>query len=105
MSALPFDAKRPDEVEVFAFDFRRMLATGETIVTKSVKAVLADDATEASVAGMVTGPATESGGVVSQLVAGGTDGVTYTLLCTVTTSPSGQTLVAQRDLPIVRDQT
>lgn len=103
-SAVPFDAKRPDEVEVFAFDFRRMLAATETIVTKSVKAVRSDDTTEASVAGMVTGAATEASGIVSQLVAGGTDGVTYTLLCTVTTT-QGQTLVAQRDLPVERDQT
>jgi len=100
----PFDPKRPDEVEVFAFDFSRLLASGETISTKSVKSVLSTDSSEVSVPGMVTGTATESAGVVSQLVGGGTDGVTYTLLCTVTTS-QGQTLVAQRDLPIERDQT
>ncbi len=99
-----FDPKRPDEVEVFAFDFRRLLATGETIVTKSVKAVLSDDETEAAIPAMVSGPAGEDGGVVSQLIAGGDDGQTYTLLCTVTTS-QGQTLVAQRDLAVTRDQT
>ncbi len=100
----PFDPKRPDEVEVFAFDFARVLSAGESISTAVVKAVQADDATEASVPGMVSGTAGVDGAIVSQLVAGGTDGVTYTLLCTITTH-QGQTIVAQRDLPVQRDQT
>lgn len=99
-----FDPKRPDEVEVFAWDFSRALATGETLAAASVKVVLADDAAEVAIPAMVSGAAGIDGAVVSQLVAGGTDGATYTLLCTVTTS-QGQTLVAQRDLLVQRDQT
>lgn len=99
-----FDPKRPDEVEVFAWNFARALASGETLETASVRAVLADDASEAAIPAMVSGGAGIAGAVVSQLVGGGTDGTTYTLLCTVTTS-QGQTLVAQRDLLVQRDQT
>lgn len=99
-----FDPKRPDEVEVFAWNFARALSAGETLAAAAVKAVLADDASEAAIPAMVTGSAGIDGAVVSQLVAGGTDGTTYTLLYTVTTS-QGQTLVAQRDLLVQRDQT
>lgn len=99
-----FDAKRPDEVEVFAWNFARALATGETLATASVAVVLADDASETAIPAMVSGAAVIAGEIVSQMVSGGTDGTTYTLLCTVTTS-AGQTLVAQRDLLVQRDQT
>lgn len=99
-----FDAKRPDEVEVFAVDFARRLGTGVTITDASVKAVLESDESEAAIPAMVSGAAGVSGSIVSQLISGGADGVTYTLLFSATTSQS-ETLIEARDLPVQRDLT
>lgn len=101
---MTFSAKRPDETETFAFDFARLLATGETLSLPVVKVVMSSDQTETAIPAMISGAATVSGSKVVQKITGGEDGITYTVLCTVTTS-TGQVLVAARDLPVRRDQT
>lgn len=99
-----FGAKRPGETELFSADFARLLASGETISTGSCKVCLATDPSEADIAAMKSGSATVSGAKVTQLITGGTSGVTYTIIFEAVTS-AGQTLQVTRDLPVVRDQT
>lgn len=102
--AQDFDAKRPDEVEAFAFDFRRRLREGEVITDATVCVVAEGDTTETAIGMMLSGTATISGSVVTQLVQGGDAGSVYTLICTAQTD-AGQTLVEMRDLPVVADLT
>ena len=103
MSTTAFDPMRPDEVEVFAVDFRRRLGPGVTITAPQVCAVRADDPEETPIAEMVSGAAGVDGTVVSQLIAGVAEG-DYTLHFRVTTS-QGETLVEPRDLQVRRDLT
>jgi hypothetical protein len=104
MSATSFDPMRPDEVEVFAVDFRRRLGSGVTLQPSAqVVAVLADDENETPVSGMVTGAAGVTGTVVSQLIAGVAEG-SYTLLFRATTT-QGETIIEARDLEVRRDLT
>ena len=92
---------RPDEVEVFAVDFRRRLGSGVTLQpTASVVAVLADDPTETPIPAMVSGTAGVDGTVVSQLIAGLSEGE-YTLLFRATTT-QGEALTESRDLTVQR---
>lgn len=99
-----FDPKRPTEVENFAADFARLLATGETLSSGSCKVVDAGDSTEADIAAMKSGAASVTGTKVVQKITGGTDGKSYTLIFQAVTS-AGQTLELTRDLPVQRDQT
>lgn len=99
-----FDPKRPDETELFAADFARLLGSGETLSTATCKVILADDATETDIGAMKSGSTTVNGTRALQRITGGTDGLIYTVIFTVTTSQS-QTLVESRDLPIRRDQS
>lgn len=101
-----FDAKRPGEAEPFAFVFSRRMAAGDTIATASVSVVLASDTSEADIPAMKAGGASIDSGThtVTQVVTGGTDGETYTLICTATTA-AGYVLQECRDLPVLRDLT
>lgn len=83
------------------FDFASMLESGETISTQSV-ACTVYSGTDASPSSMISGSATASGSIVTQLVIGGTLGVIYQLACTITTSES-QTLVMTAFLAVVPD--
>lgn len=85
------------------FDFTSLLAVGETISTQAVVSTVYSG-TDATPSSLVSGSATASGAVVTQLLAttGRTAGATYSLICTITTSASQtlqlaayQTLVAQ----------
>lgn len=101
---MSFDPMRPDEVEVFAVDFRRRLGSGVSLQpTAQVVAVLADDENETPIPAMVSGAAGVVGSVVSQLIAGVAEGH-YTLLFKATNS-QGETLVEPRDLEVRRDLT
>lgn len=80
--------KLAGERKLLCFPFT--LAVGETISTKSVAATVYSG-TDASPSSLISGSATNNGSVVQQLVVGGTAGVIYYLLCTITTS-LGQTL-------------
>ena len=81
------------------FDFTSDLASGGTISTKVVTATVYSGA-DAAPSGIISGAATSSGNVVTQLLTGGTLGVVYQLLCTITTS-NGQTLVKAGYLAVV----
>lgn len=75
------------------FDFTSDLAVSETISTQVVTATTYSG-TDASPSSLVSGSASKSGAIVSQLIdasAGGVLGVIYELKCVVTTS-AGQTL-------------
>lgn len=85
-----FQPKKLAEAILLPFDFISKLANGETISTKVVTSVVWSGV-DASPSSMISGAASHSGSVVSQLITGGVAGVTYYLLCTITTS-AGQTL-------------
>lgn len=101
-----FDAKRPDESEAFAFVFGRRMATGDSIVAATVKVALASDANESAIGAMVVGGASIDAGAhtVTQVITGGDDGQTYTVICMATTA-AGYVLHMCRDLPVTRDLT
>lgn len=72
------------------FDFISRLGGSETISTQVVTCTVWSG-TDPSPSSMISGSASHSGSVVTQLVIGGVAGVTYYLLCRITTS-LGQTL-------------
>lgn len=84
-------SKLAGETKVFTFDFSSSLSTGETISTQVVTASVYSGS-DAAPSSLISGLATASGAVVSQKITGGTLGVIYELLCTITTS-LGQTLL------------
>lgn len=85
--------KTVSEQILVPFDFTSRLAAGETISTKAVTCTTWSG-TDASPSSMISGAATSSGSVVSQLVINGASGVTYYLLCTITTSLGQQLQLA-----------
>lgn len=91
------EPKLQGETKTYTFTFT--LAVGETISTQSV-AASTFSGTDTSPASIVSGSATASGAVVSQKITGGTVGVLYDLLCTITTS-AGQTLQQSAYLAVV----
>lgn len=99
MTREDFSPKQPAEVKSVTFDFTSDLAVGETISTKSVAASVYAGV-DASPSSLVSGAASSSGAVVSQLITGGVAGVIYELACTITTS-AGQTLQRLGLLPVV----
>lgn len=84
------------------FDFTSRLALGETISTAVVTASVYSG-TDASPSAIISGSAAISGAKVTQALAAGTLGVTYLLLCSITTSTS-QTLKLGGLLTVVSDQ-
>ena len=91
MNRVELPNKTSTEVKNLTFDFSSLLASGETISTKTVTAAVYSG-TDATPSGIISGSASNSGAVVTQAITGGTVGVIYELTCTVTTSAS-QTLV------------
>ena len=91
MNRIELPNKIATEVKNLTFDFASLLAASETISTKVVTAAVYSG-TDASPSSIISGSATSSGTVVTQLITGGTLGVIYELTCTITTSAS-QTLV------------
>lgn len=81
------------------FDFISALAVSETISTQVVTCTVYSG-TDASPSSMISGSASASGTIVSQLITAGTEGVMYYLKCTITTS-AGQTLVMTGFLAVV----
>lgn len=88
-------------VQTYKFDFTSLLAVGETISTQVCTATVYSG-TDASPSSIISGAASSSGAVVSQLITGGTLGVLYELRCVITTS-AGQTLVLAGYLAIIPD--
>ena len=102
MSRVIFAGKASSETVNETFDFTSRLATAETLSTASVTANTYSG-TDASPSAIISGSSTISGKTVTQLVTAGTEGVTYKLICTATTS-LGQTLQLFAFLTIVPAQ-
>lgn len=101
MSRVTFEGKLSGETLTLTFDFTSRLAAGETISTASTVASVYSG-TDPSPSSLINGPAIASGQKVTQSVIGGVLGVTYELLCSITTSGS-QLLQLSGFLTIVPD--
>ena len=80
-----FDEKQVDEDVILSFNYTKQLATGETISTAVFSATVIKG-TDASPDNIISGSATISGAVCSQLVIDGVNGVKYLIKCIATTS-------------------
>jgi hypothetical protein len=99
MSRAHWPAKDPAEVLVATFDYASEINSGETIASAVVTcSVLAG--TDPTPAAVLAGSASIAGGTVLQPFQGGVDGVSYTLRCAATLSPSGRVLVLAATLPV-----
>lgn len=98
MSRVIFPGKYSGDTAIHTFDFTSKLSSGETLSTASVAATVYSG-TDASPSALVSGSSTISGQKVTQVITAGTEGVTYKLICTVTTS-SSQTLTLTAFLTI-----
>lgn len=101
MSRITLPAKLVGETVNTQFDFASRLAISETISTQVVTASVYSG-TDASPSAIVNGAATASGTIVTQSITAGVLGVTYELLCRVTTS-AAQTLELSAYLVIAPD--
>lgn len=101
MSRVTFEGKLLGETATETFDFTSRLAPTETISTAIVTASVYSG-TDASPSSIISGSTTISGQKVTQKITGGVLGVTYKLLCTITTSTS-QTLQLSGFLVIITD--
>ena len=99
MSRVILGSKYSGEILNVKFDFLSSLAPTETISTKIVTASVYSGV-DPGPASLIAGAASSSGTVVTQKVLGGVMGVTYELLCSITTS-TGQTLQQSGYLAIV----
>lgn len=95
------DTKLVSEIKNVQFDFTSQLAANETLSTEVVTCTVFSG-TDSSPSSMISGSASASGAVVTQLITLGTVGVTYELKCVVTTS-GGQTLVIVGFLTVTQD--
>lgn len=98
-----FQSKPPTDTKNFYFDFTGDLAIAETISTQVVTATVWSG-TDANPSAVISGSASASGDVVTQKITAGVEGVTYRLLCTITTS-GGQTLTRAGYLVILAEAT
>lgn len=101
MSIVQFPPKATGETVKLVFDFISRLAVGETISTQAVVATVWTG-TDATPSAIVSGVASASGTKVTQAITGGTAGVVYKLVCTITTSAS-QTLSLTGLLAVLTD--
>lgn len=95
------DPKSASSTQSVTFDFTSDLAASETISTKTVAATVYSG-TDGTPSAIISGSASSSGAVVTQVITAGTLGVIYQLLCTITTS-AGQTLVKSAFLAVIPD--
>lgn len=82
-----FPAKLSGETLTLTFNFISRCTAAETISSASVVATVYSG-TDASPSAILSGSAAISGQTVTQKVTAGTEGVTYYLLCSATTSTS-----------------
>mgnify|MGYP001559642657 CR=1 FL=1 len=101
MSRTIIEGKGVNETRIETFDFTSRLSAAETISTASVSATVYSG-TDATPSAVVSGSSTIAGQKVTQKLTGGTLGVIYKLVCTITTS-LGQTLLLSAFLAIVPD--
>jgi hypothetical protein len=97
------DSKKVEETSVVTFDFTSRLNVGATISTQVVTSEVYSGV-DASPSAMISGSASASGTVVTQLITGGVLGVLYLLECVITTS-DGQTLSLNGFLAVAPDIT
>ncbi len=98
-----FEGKLLGETATLTFDFTSRLGVTETISSASTTAATYSG-TDASPSSVISGSAAISGQKVTQVVTGGTLGVTYLLTCTATTSLN-QVLLLTGFLVVVPGQT
>tara|TARA_R110000868_G_scaffold233900_1_gene487609 strand:+ start:76 stop:384 length:309 start_codon:yes stop_codon:yes gene_type:complete len=84
---ITFPAKLSGETLTLTFNFISRCAAAETISSASVVATVYSG-TDTSPQSIVSGSPTISGQTVTQKITAGTEGVTYYLLCSATTSTS-----------------
>lgn len=94
-----FPAKTSSEIHLLSFDFSNDLPAGVTISTQIVSAAVYSGV-DATPSAIISGAATDTAQVVTQLLTGGVSGTTYLLTCSITTSDS-QTHVKQGFLSII----
>ena len=92
-------AKDPAESLVAGFDFTAELDTGETIAS-ALCSIAVLSGVDPSAASVLFGSPTIAGGVVLQPFHAGVNGVTYTLRCVATLTPTGRVLVLAANLPV-----
>lgn len=93
-----FSYKLIAEDEQFTFDFKPILATGETILTAACTIIVVDG-TDPNPNNIKVGSPSISGTKVAQRIFAGLDGVTYRLVMTITTSLTN-TYSTTADLPV-----
>lgn len=98
-SRVDFAPKLQGATQKYTFDFSSLLGVGVTISTQVVTAATYAG-TDASPSSIISGSATASGAIVTQVLTAGTTGVTYQLTCQITTSDS-QTLQLIAYLPVI----
>jgi len=102
MSRIILEGKLASETIRVTFDFLSRLAIGETLSSASVAATVYSG-TDAAPSAIISGSDSISGSQVTQLITGGTLGVTYLLVCTANTSLS-QVLELSAYLVVVPDE-
>ena len=85
MPKIVLPQKSSTETSNVAFDFSSFLRSTDTI-SSAVCTCTVFSGTDASPSSVISGSASISGFVVSQLITGGVSGVTYNLTCTATCS-------------------
>ena len=93
-------AKIASEVKSYTCDFSDLLGS-ETISTQTVTATVYSG-TDSNPSAIISGSASKSGSIVTQLITGGVAGVIYDVTWAITTS-GGQTLKKSGYLAVVPD--
>lgn len=85
MNRISIEAKTNAETRDVIFSFLSYLVAGETVSSASTTATVYSG-TDASPSAVIDGAAAISSPTVTQSITGGTEGVTYNLVCAATTS-------------------
>lgn len=101
MSIQTFETKLADETITISFEFTNRLATGESITAGACVAEVFSG-TDASPSSIISGAATLSGAIVSQVITGGLAGVVYLISCEVDTDDSN-VLINQGRIAVVAE--
>lgn len=97
-----FNPKLLGETSILTWDWASRLPDPSVTISTAVVTATVYSGTDASPSSMISGSASISGKNVTQKVTGGTLGVVYELLCTITTS-DGQTLQMPGFLAVTPD--
>lgn len=95
-------SKKISEVITVSFDFRSTVRFGETLSSPVVTVAILSGA-DFSPSDILSGAASQSGGVVSQTIVQGMPGVIYNLICTVDGS-TGSVYVKTLELAVLTDE-